>query len=141
MIDCLSLRVSESTARPQVVFRSGGGLTDPYVAASRELDDLDAFTERIEALRASPLVQSIKPENFPAIKRGVLFFIWEMINDNYTDGVAKAFSALCDVTERIVLPDLSEAEWKKLGYFHRKAPGSNVGMESPEALRFLQATS
>jgi len=97
--------------------------------------------------RASARLASLKAishENFPAIHRAFLFFVWEMcevVGIEYTDRVASAFSRLCNVAEAALTPHMSAEDRKHNAYFNRRAPGALVAIESPEALVFAQASS
>merc|ERR1712096_293949 len=70
---------------------------DTAILAEEETDscenvDLSAFYDRVSSLRHH--VEAIEPENFPAVHRALLFFVWEMSGAQYTDSVAQSFSTL-----------------------------------------------
>lgn len=120
---------------------SASTITDYAVNLERadENIDLSSFYCRVGALRHH--FGAIAPENFPAMHRAVLFTIWEIVGDNYTDVVAKAFSTICHIAEEAIAPHMTAEERRRNHYFHRRAPGSIIGVESPEALAFAQAMS
>ena len=127
--------------------------------------DMGDFMRAVSALRTHPVVQAIEPQNFPSIQRAVLFTVWELSEQagiKYTDEIAKAFSAMLDIVDKTLCaflhsprspsqpvrhdelnvlararrrPELTPEERKKIAYFHRRAPGNTLGIESPEVLR------
>ena len=123
--------------------QSAEALIDHASSIIAELDavDMGEFVHTIEALRTSAVVQSIEPENFPSIQRAFLFSIWELADRSgvkYSDEVAKAFSQMLDIIFGTLRPELTAAEKQKMAYFHRRAPGNVIGIESPQALRHAQ---
>ena len=107
-------------------------------------EEVCSFSKRVALLRDSPALKAISHENFPAIHRAFLFFVWEMcevVGIEYTDRVASAFSRLCNVAEAALTPHMSAEDRKHNAYFNRRAPGALVAIESPEALVFAQASS
>ena len=104
---------------------------------------LQNFIARVAQLRELDVVRALEPETFPSMHRGFLFFVWKMIEDcgaTYTDDVAMAFSALCDIVEE-TLCEVSSDERRQRAYLHHRAPGSVVSLESPEAITFHAAMS
>ena len=59
----------------------------------------------------------------------------------YNGELAKALSALSDCIDATLLPNMTEAERQHLKYFHRRAPGCTIGVETKEAIIFAQAMS
>ena len=52
----------------------------------------------------------------------------------YTDAVAKAYSHLLELVDTTLRPEVTPEERKKMNYFHRRAPGNTIPIESPETL-------
>jgi len=120
----------------------GSELLKSISSAVSELGDADAFAHTIAAMRSSACIEALDPANFPACHRALLFFVWEMaemVGSTYTDDMAKALSALWDIIEASLLPDMSQTERKQNNYFNRRAPDCAISLESPEVLKFMQA--
>ena len=111
------------------------------VALANDLGS-DALTIALTPLLNSPAFQSIDSANYPACGRAFLFWIWDQCelksSGLYSDKVAGAFAALWSRIDKILLPDATEEDRRKNGYFNRRAPGSLVGVESWEDLTTVQ---
>lgn len=122
------------------LFQHGESLMSEVCSLLSEIHDESSTAQRLRALGSHPALKAMPPEHIPSVGRALLYGLWDMCEASgirYTDEIAKGFSALWNLSEKALLPQLSAEEHRKLNYFHRKAPGSQIGVESREGLKAL----